>query len=67
MIVNELTKLKVIGIIDQLKPKFTGTIYSGELRAIRNKYIYKDIEKNEFKNDLIKLKNYNAIKKNTHK
>lgn len=65
MKVNDKLKMRVISCCDKLKPRFTGTIYSNELRAIRTRYIYKDICLGELKkdvnylSDLIKLSKIN--------
>ena len=60
---NEKTKIKVIDIIDRLRPRFTHTVYFSELKMMRLKYIYKDISSNELKKDLTYLKNLSDISK----
>lgn len=59
--VNEELKLKMIFMCDKLKKKCPGTIYSNELRALRTKYIYKDINFSEFKRDVEWINNLKKI------
>lgn len=59
---NEEAKLKVIRMIDKLRNEmFKGTIYDGELKMLRKKYIYKDISKEELIKDVLYLKNMKNI------
>jgi hypothetical protein len=62
--VDDGTKMKVIRLVDRIKADFVGTTYARDLRAIRNKYIYKDISFSELEVDLNKIKDINNIKKN---
>lgn len=63
MRIDDKIKMKVVCYIDEMAPKFTGTIYSSELRGIRTRYIYKDISLEELKRDVPKLKEYKKLSK----
>lgn len=61
--IDDKMKMKVILYIDSMTKNFTGTIYSSELRGVRNRYIYKDISLEELKRDVVLLKEYKKLSK----
>jgi hypothetical protein len=56
MRVNDKTKSKVIWQIDKNLNKVKGTIYEKELKMMRSKYIYKDIDTEQLIKDVKYLK-----------
>jgi hypothetical protein len=56
MRVNDKTKSKVIWQIDNNLNKVKGTIYEKELKMMRSKYIYKDIDTEQLIKDVKYLK-----------
>jgi hypothetical protein len=56
MRVNDKTKSKVIWQIDNNLNKVKGTIYEKELKMMRSKYIYKDIDTEQLVKDVKYLK-----------
>lgn len=60
---DDKNKMKVIIFIDKIRPKLKGTVYNNELLSLRNKYIYKDICREELKTDVVYLKNIKRILK----
>lgn len=61
MKVDEKNKIKVIHFCNDISRKVVGTIYSREVRAMKNRYIFKDICLDEFKKDVDYLKNLKRI------
>lgn len=59
--INDKIKIKVIFGIDYLVKKLGGTIYEAELKALRKKYIYKDISDEEYIRDKTYLINLKKI------
>ena len=53
---NENNKLKVIFFINKYLKEFQGTTYESDLKALRKKYIYKDISDGEIEKDVLFLK-----------
>ena len=56
MKVEDRFKSKVIWNIDSQIKGLKGTIYEKELKMMRLKYIYKDIDSNELKKDITYLR-----------
>ena len=61
MRVEEKHKIKVIHFCNDISKKTIGTIYHKDIRAIKNRYIYKDISIDEFKKDVQYLNNLKNI------
>jgi hypothetical protein len=54
MTIKDEIKMEIIDYIDKIQVNYKGYTkeYSKELKKFRDKYIYKDIEYNECKNDV---------------
>lgn len=53
--INDKKKIRVIDIIDKYEPQVPGSVRP-DLKRIREKYIYKDINDSEFANDITFLR-----------
>lgn len=62
-VVDDKTKMRVIFTCDNLKKQCVGTIYAQELRSLRTKYIYKDINFSELKRDVQWINNLRNLLK----
>jgi hypothetical protein len=59
--VDDKRKIKIIWFIDLLEDRFKDSVYSGELKMMRLRYIYKDISEVDLKKDVEWLKNLKKI------
>ena len=59
--IDDRRKLELIDYIDKMYPSFENTIYSKDLKQMRDKYIFKDINPSEYKMDRRILKNLTEI------
>lgn len=59
--IDEKRKLELIDYIDKMYPIFEETIYRKDLKQMRDRYIFKDINPSEYKNDRRFLKNLTEI------
>lgn len=61
MKVEDKHKIKVIHFCNDISKKTVGTAYHKDVRALKNKYIYKDISLAEFGRDVQWLKDLKKI------
>ncbi len=59
--IDDKRKLELIDYIDKMYPIFEKTIYRKDLKQMRDRYIFKDINPSEYKNDRRFLKNLTEI------
>ena len=55
--INDKCKSDIISKIDEWFPLVENSIWGKELKLMRSKYIFKDISKEDYKKDLLLLKN----------
>jgi hypothetical protein len=59
--IDDRRKLELIDYIDKMSPSFEDTIYRRDLKQMRDRYIFKDINPSEYKKDRRFLKNLTEI------
>jgi hypothetical protein len=59
--IDDKRKIELIDYIDKMYPSFENTIYSKDLKQMRDRYIFKDINPSEYKMDRRILKNLTEI------